>query len=698
MAVACLLTASWVLIAGIHSPGYFPVLRVHVWTGVAALVLFIPGVALHIARYPDLRVGRSLLAAAAVAGGAGALLLGIDRPDDVGNAEIGILLLQASFVTAIVFGVTRPFRTSPRGGAATGAVLVTVIAGALVSGVVIWLLRGDARVPLERAHSLLGILSAALMVPHLRVVRRWASEGRLRPRALVGLIAVGVITVWSTAQLVQLGFEAAGGNAPTITVPLTAAERAQTPLHTFDEELLNDSASCGDAQCHPTITDQWSGSAHRYAADNRLYRSVVASLVAERGVDEAIFCANCHDPVRVLAGTVQRDYRDGAPPPGEGVNCVTCHASIAEAGPRPANGGFVYRAPLTYPGASDAERNANLLLDPRAHRAGFGSGEHATGGTMCRACHRVALSPDMGAAVSADVQSAVRDGLDSVADCNHCHMPTATPVPGRSRVLEIESPPQYDHDMAAMNVDLVLYALHDEADVEALRAVAARARAFRDGEVALLEASASDTRLAATDYMQLVGRAWTGGPVLAVDVSAERDGHEVLVTVTSRNTRSAHPFPIGPFDLQEVWQEVSLTDGQGREVVRVGAPDPDGRLPADAHRLGGIEWQRDGQPLQGHRIWDVSRISDVRQVRPGRGVTDQYRIAVPLDAPAPLTVEATWSLRRVNPEFAARAFPGEDVRFPIHRLVTASASVKSIPSGGQVQETARPQAPGSVSR
>lgn len=678
---ACVLSALYVLPAGVRSPGYFPILRVHLVSGLALLALFIPGVLFHIVRNPDRRAVPALASGAGATAAVAAGLVFLDGSDDVGSGEIGRVLAWASIGTLAVLAGALAIRKSHRGGAITGAGLVLGHAAALISGLIAWALRGDGRFPVQHAHSLLGILGIGLLVPHLRWPRRWIRGEQLRAGTVASLTIASATGVWVAVVLLETVVPAQRllplKAKKAFVVPMTAAERRAPPARTIDEALLNDSASCGVEECHPTITKQWDGSAHRFSADNDLYRFVVARLVEERGVHEAVFCANCHDPVRVLAGTVPRDYADGAPPPGEGVNCLTCHLSIREIDPdAPGNGGFVYRAPFRYPGATVEQRNANILLDPRRHRAGFEVDGYSTSGPMCGACHRVQLSPDMGAAITGAVQVAIPQQEDLPADCNHCHMPTTTPVPGLSWVLGLDSPPLYDHHMVAMNSDLPLYASHPDANQEALLAVARRAEDFRQGRIDHPDAIATyDEALRSTAYMETVARALNGGPVLKMelDVAPERAG--LRLRVVTHHDRAAHAFPIGPFDLQEIWQEVTVRDAHGRLLFHRGGLDAEDRVDPLAHRLGGVEWQRDGRHLQQHRVWDVAGLTDVRQIDPDGSVSDTYELVLPDETAGPVHIEVGWNLRRVNPDFAREVYGPEGKRFPVHRLATVESDV-----------------------
>lgn len=673
---ACAATALFLVPVGVSGPGYFPVLRLHVVAGLVSLVLFLPAVLLHLRRHPDRRGGRALLEVGGAALLGAGVLLAFDWVDDVGAEELATLLVWSGLATLLMrLAAGRWIGSERHGGGRTGALLVVVAAGALLSGWVVWRLRGDALFPIQHAHSMLGIGLCALVAAHSFWARRRAVPLGLRRRLATTLLILGAGAVWLGATLMRSVLPSLPLGIYLFddvwAVPASAAERATPPPQPFRDALWTDSASCGDSGCHPAITRQWEGSAHRFAADNDLYRHVVGLLVAERGPAEAVFCANCHDPARVLAGTVVADYAEGAAPVGEGVSCVVCHSSVGLAHDRdPANGLFLYRAPFRYPGASAEERNANIRLDPRRHRASFEVRDHSTGASMCGACHRVEVDHDVGAAVEAVVQSAVQWPEDGVADCNHCHMPPTTPVSGQGSVLGVRSPPLYDHRMAAMNVDLPRYAFGGDGAEETLAESAAAAERFQEGRLGHWLGPEGGTDYEQDAFVRALDQTFNGGPVLRLDVQARLDGRRLEVTVSSRNERAGHPFPIGPFDLQQTWQELTVRDAGGRVVATVGAEDADGAIDPRAHRLGAEEWQRDGQPLQGHRIWDLAAITNRRQVPAGGAVSDGYAVDLPEDASGPFEVEVGWNHRRVNPEFSAAVYGPAAPRFPTRRLVT----------------------------
>jgi len=685
-------TGLFVLGTGIFAPGYFTVLQVHVGAGVVGLIATVPGLLSHFRRHPEGRARTALLGAAGLLFVVGVALRSVPWVEDVGPNEVGRMVHATALATLAVGALGWSLLGRGRhGGHWSGSALVVASCLALLTGYAAWQVRGDSRVPAEIAHTFTGIAAVLALAPHLRLLRRWIRGEGHRGLLTAAVVVVVGIAVWGWALFAKVLTPTDGrriaeearviyvGGDPFADVPASTRSLPEASL---------DSRSCGEAGCHQELADQWRGSAHRFAVDNRLYRMSVAELVAERGAAEVVFCARCHDPDRVLAGTVERDYAGGDPPPSDGVSCIACHSSLPPPDEvRPVNGAFAYRQPLVYPGADPATRNRNIRLDPRAHRASFNVLGHSQGESGCLSCHQLQLGPHMGAAVDAFVQTARADEDPGVA-CNHCHMPNTTPPPGdEGSVLWIRSPPQYDHELVGMNQDLPLYTVHVGDDADALIAVADVAGRFARGEVRPFPED--DAGLEESDYGQALLAA-TQGPVLDVAVEATATADGIALVVTSRNLRAGHPFPIGPFDLQQVWQEVVVRDAEGRQWAHLGGLDGDGRIEGAPARLGATERQRDGRELLRHRIWDVVAVEDKRQIEAQGQVVDRYAVPLPAEAPRELTVEVGWNVRRLSPRLADEAFPGEGFRLPVRRVGAATVTVTRPARGSSGPDTGGP--------
>ena len=474
-------------------------------------------------------------------------------------------------------------------------------------------------------HSSLGFLSALMLGLH----------GLRTPR--VRKVAAGVLVAAAVGWLLPSSGVPRGTSART---PMTTAERASGLS-------LRVGGGCGEAGCHDAIVAEWAGSAHRFATDNELYRAAVANFVAERGATEAVFCAACHDPERVWRGEVAEAYADGEPPPSDGVSCVACHGAVAALEAR-ANGGFVYAE------LPEADATLGGRLDPRLHAdAMFSDGFLTDGRRSCGPCHRLELGPDVGAAWSGHLQNPFEPGREEhELLCNDCHMPLK-PHPAATGIgqrLARNSEPYYTHSMPGMNLDLPAYAVGEGAEVGAVEA-------FLAGRSSV-EAYPPEAELQ-TELEQAMVQFLGAPSILGIEV--ERVGDELVVI--TRNLRAGHPFPIGPFDLHEVWQEVEVRVG-GEVVWQVGQLIGDEVDPA-AHRLGARELDGDGSPIQKHRIWTIAQVADKRLIPMGGAVEDRYTLPPGLGQ---IAVDVAWRFRRAPPAFQRWAL-GE-VRLPAHTVAS----------------------------
>ena len=654
----------------LSAPGHFLALEGHLIAGLVLVVASSPALGWHL-RKTGSRLVPSLLVPAAVLAVIALAMPG--RPEYPAFGPIGWaaatssaqLLLSAAFMKAMKHpGVS--VKTS-----ISGVLLSVITLFTLHVGILGWLMRGDERWGAMLAHSAVGVVTALLVLPHLKVVRQRAAA-LVVPAVVVSLLGLGGLwfrtyphdlVLADFRSPLELGDYALIAppdrfvDAPVVATPQSGAERSRPVSPTLDPSITGDSASCGVAGCHELLTQQWAGSAHRHSADNAFYRAVVRRLVQEASPETATFCANCHDPVGVLAGTTAVDYADGDPPPSDGVSCVVCHATV-HVPDDPANGAFTVREPPPYPGATEARRNRNINLDPRTHRQLLATNFRINDpNAACATCHRVRLGPDLGLpenTLQDPVEGRVRERYE--LGCTDCHMPTLTTI----RPFE---QPQYDHFWSGINADLPLYATGPRDEV-ALEIVAEHTVQWLAGE---LQTSALDESLhygipdETVAMLKLRGVLELGGTALVRDDRLE-------LRVTSRNHRAGHSFPVGPFDLQEVWQEVVVEDAEGEAIVHIGALADDGSVDPAAYRLGGQEIGRDGHPIEMHRVWDVVKVRGKRQIPRGGSTDDAYSIPLPPDVARPLSIRVAWRFRRANPEFTRWAMGPDAPLMPVHEL------------------------------
>lgn len=667
----CALAGLWVLAGEPHWPLYFPILRLHVLAGQALAVVAVPALFAHL-WLTGSRPFAALVAAALPLGLAwwlfargpaltwvldGYLHRGISATEAAGLSVLALVVVAASVQFL-------PRLEKPRRTQISGLLLALAVGPAMALGWTGGEVRGDARWGALIGHSGLGLAATALVLPHYKAVRRqWPG---LRGAAVSVLGALLLTGLWGLQidRTYFAGFTADGAEARWETAELRTDAPPDRLLPT---QHVGVSAGCGDAGCHPALTEEWRGSAHRFSADNAFYRAAVAGFVADRGAAAAVLCANCHDPDRAMAGQVEALYAEGTPPPGDGVSCVACHIAYDAAQPV-GNGVARFRVPRSYPGDAE-ERGRRILADPRLHRQNFQASQHLMSDEGCGVCHRATRTIDGAHAL---FQSPYRVEGDPgppfpevSVSCGLCHMPTVTPQPGGRM-------PLYQHRWPGLNVDLAAYVTHPERDgLDAGRVATAR---FMEGE---LDVSHLPDDLDANPEFAAYAEAAAGVGLLEVTVSARRDGGAVQVDVETGNRRAGHPFPIGPFDLHETWLEVIVqAPATGATLAHVGAIS-EGRVDPAAPRLGARELEADGLPLREHRIDRIHSVVDERQIWPGETVTDTLRLEVGEEAPDSLLVAVAWRFRRVSPEFAEFALgPGALDSFGVHILGTATTAAR----------------------
>jgi hypothetical protein len=397
-------------------------------------------------------------------------------------------------------------------------------------------------------------------------------------------------------------------------VAAAPARAADLSLPRFDAHggdagaALAASADC--AGCHADVAAQWSASAHRFSSfNNPYYRTSVEAFRREKGYRASRFCGNCHEPMLVATGAMDRQIDRRAPAAQAGIGCLTCH-SITRVD-REGNGHYLadLRPVPAEKGPHGARLRPALMAEP----------------LFCATCHKVGLGPEItgdhwlrgqndydawhASAVSGNGAGSVYRAAE-VKRCQDCHMPLEAAVHG---------------DAAAKNGMI-------------------RSHRFLGANSALphLRGDSEQERRTAE---QLRGRAtlaliWSG-----VDADGPRRVDALL-----RARGVGHRFPGGTMDSNEVWLEVTAFDAAGAVLGRSGARGADGALDPDTHLVrvqpvdarGEPLARRDPQHMRG-TIFDAALAPSDPQV---------VRYEVPLGT---ARVQARLLYRKFSPAYAAQA-------------------------------------------
>jgi len=372
-----------------------------------------------------------------------------------------------------------------------------------------------------------------------------------------------------------------------------------------DPDSFFEAEACGE--CHKQQFDDWSGSVHRRAHTDSIYRAFVELAREEAGEDVYRFCSSCHTPLAIVTG--QADFLID-----EGVTCDVCHTVRqvkAVHGKGGANASLVIEeGDVRYGPLRDAGDNP-------AHESAFS--EVHTRAEFCSGCHTL-LHPHNGLVIENTYEEWRKGPYQKAGiQCQDCHMRTAEQalqvakemktlqVPGKSS-NETDRPNVYAHIFAAANTNLKL------TGQAATHAASARER---------LQAAAS------------------------IAVKLMDDGIEVAVT----NESAGHSIPTSITELRQVWIDLRVTDVAGKEVFRSGAIDGDGRVDPDAVMYHSVLVDKDGKVT--FKPWAAEKMIQEKLIGPKETVRERYLVKLPAGA---LKVRAVLRYRGAPQEVMDRLF------------------------------------------
>jgi hypothetical protein len=694
LVVVC--TGALLLPATIRTPGYFTALEAHRAAGWVLAVAAPVALLVHlVATGSRLRgvVGVGALVGVAYLA-AGLIPHALDFPDAIGFVDLqrrllfdalhngdldagplrgavalaAVLTLGGLLVAVGIVSRVRERATSRWSGAA----LTLLGCWALFGGAVLHLQPRETVFGTLTLHSVAGAGTLALLVLHLAARR--AARADL-PRAIVALVGAVWMLGAAVAWWASYDYEHFRGFRPETVGDVFSLHRTtelpdpagNLPPPPAPLDAVQPAVSCGASNCHEQNTREWAGSLHRFSASNAFYRAAVGEAIQMGGMEAASFCASCHDPERVLTGTVAQAYAEGVPEGGsDGVSCTVCHGIVeVDHGPDGpiGNGRMTVALDPPYPGAR-LRRERSVRLDPRHHRQGFVTNERTLATTVtCVGCHRLEL-PAPGANEAFVVQHAdLFDGFTGfeTAGCTGCHLPQ-------------DDESIYIHRMAGIAVDLKHFATGVDAGDLAL--IEENAEAIRD-LTGLLEYGPIER----PNWPERPRQRWSpegrlrpakGGFLRLSAVTTVVDDSLDIALRTS-NVSVGHPFPSGPFDLNQVWLEVRVADATGRVLHHVGGLDDRAAIVGTPVRLGAVEIGLDG-PLKKHRILELQAVRD-KDVLGQTPRVDHLSIDLPDDVVGPLEVRARWLYRRVRPEFAEWALEVSSSPIPPHEVASTWVTV-----------------------
>lgn len=565
---------------------------------------------------------------------------------------IGLLLV----LPAVLFGafhMVRAHRRPNHRAIAAGTALYASAILLIVSGLVLMRLGPFATDdPTLRAiaywtHVLAPIAVIALFVMH----RLAGSSLRWAPGLRWGAAAIAFTCVaFVVHALIGAGEPPRLGQAWT---PALARVDLAAPIPA--RELMDD-ATC--AECHADIAARHAGSMHRMSSfNNPAYRFSVEEarrVIAERdgNIEATRLCAACHDPVPLFSGRFDAPAYDPDRDPASqaGITCLTCHAITAVG--TGGNGDYTLSLPPRYPLELSKQPVLRALgqklikAKPSYHKRTLLKPLHRDA-EFCSVCHKVHLpyalnhyrwlrgqnhyDSFLASGVSGHRVDAFYYPEHAIDGCQTCHMPAIAARDPAARVrLPAGGRGVHDHLFAAGNT-AVPAMLGRPAAENAARAVAMR-QAARLDIFGITEGGTIEGRLHAPLRPH--------PPVLV-------PGERYLIALVVRTTGMGHALTQGTADSNELWLDVSVTDGD-RSIGQSGAVDPRGAVDEWAYFANAYLLDRNGERIDRRNAQDIFVALYDHQIPPGAATVVHYTFTVPSSARGPIAIEARLRYRKFD--------------------------------------------------
>ena len=467
----------------------------------------------------------------------------------------------------------------------------------------------------------------------------------------------------------------------------------------YDSTTLDGSESCGSSGCHADIVEEWGPSAHRYASSDVAFQAVQRIMLEDTGAESTRYCAGCHDPIALFSGGKNVNV-EGLTSVGadEGVSCIVCH-SIVETDVR-GNADYKLAQPVRYIGERKDDRFNKFISDflirvyPEHHKQSFARPLYKTA-EYCGACHKQFIDEEVNLIGWVQLQNQYDNWRQSrwyhegdaakTVTCRECHMPlvdSTDPAAGDTSDYNRsgdDGKHRSHRFLAANQVMPLMMNLPGAAKHVALT------EQWLRGEIDIPE----------------IADKWTRGPVIKLDLHAPesvKPGEQVDIQVVVTNNKAGHGFPTGPLDIIRSWIELTVIDEDGNVVHESGKPDESGRMAEDAMVFKAEGFDKDGNDIDRHNLWEMVGARFKRSLFPGLSDTETYSFTCPgfsappfeqksnrtdnvafqaPSAPGTLRVSAVLNYQKADAAFLDRLFGKEaGVRTPITEISSDSLVIQ----------------------
>lgn len=438
---------------------------------------------------------------------------------------------------------------------------------------------------------------------------------------------------------------------PTADIPHTPslARVATGQNQNLTPDSWEDPAICGG--CHTTQYQGWKGSMHSNSFKDPLFQAEWALAEKDLGGNIGNLCGGCHSPVGMLTKTIKFDSALGkhggftAPPIAEnGVFCDVCHtisdstftkSSVMEHG----NGSY-----LSSPGP--VKRGPIKDAKSPYHETAYS--DHHTQSAFCGNCHNIFNPLNQFPLERTYDEWKYSVYAQNGVQCQDCHM---VPVETAMRVADTLTPAAKlkDHGLggkAGIGAERDREIVHGHGFVggnAVITAVLGDPDSRRHTGIAIKRLrSVADLEVSLNQVPGQIGMS-----NLAVKVTNRRAGHELPTSLTF---------------IRELWVDVTVSDQNGRVLLRSGALDDHDEVDPNATMFKNHAVDKHGKPAQ--FIWTVERFERRNTIPPKGHHVSNYYFNTSSDVKQ-LTVRARLNYRSASQHFVDHLLGQGKVKVPV---------------------------------
>jgi hypothetical protein len=379
---------------------------------------------------------------------------------------------------------------------------------------------------------------------------------------------------------------------------------------------------------------------HSQAYQDTLFRKMLQMAAREAGEEAARLCIKCHAPLAYLSNEFPpADGSKMTPISRRGVQCDFCHTITGFEGHDPGDGNYIVT-----PGNVKFGPYDNAFCD--RHKNKYSSLHKAS--AFCGICHQYSHPESditlIGTYEDWDDSEYNKEDPDQNVECQHCHMsPGITkfvPRPGKN---DLKGP------------DRKHVAMHDFIGVNSLFSGSDFAFAPKDFEekrkLNILK------RLRAAASLEIT--------------SAKKSGQILDINVKVGASGTGHKLPTGTPE-REAWLEITVIDHYGTTLYQTEEPGHYKKGEKGVFRL--VLGDKAGHET--YKMWEAQQVLSDSRLKPKEVREVQYKISIPSDATASLTIKVRLLYRSVPPRVTDIVFGKDKMRAPVMEMLTMTTQVQ----------------------